>query len=429
MKKTLLIFLLVGVISCNGKVYDYTPNSISSINDYSVTIEEAMDIASSFVSKKGIISSTKSGSPSVKMAFSINDQSSNPLLHIINYEGGGFVIIAADTRILPIQGYSQSGYFSNNKDDYPLGLSMWIEGVETAKGLEKTQEQICTNQLAWMQYRSGGFDFKKVSTKSLDPINIPEEEVDTLVGPLITNSWHQYSPYNDSLNVCAHYYLNNTYAGEYMPAIGCVPLAIARILRYNLVPNNYSWSSMPNHVPQSPETLSFLRDVHYSVKSYAENHGYSFDYHRLPIYDNGVIVEFISATGLDPSFNIGSFLCNQYGFPAALTEAYSFGGHDIIRREIFDYQRPCIIAGHAANGGGHCWICDGYSYHYYPMFNAHGDFIGGYEYNYLHHRWGDENYNYDSWLSYNNFSVAGSSFQNNLKITHRISMINHWSDL
>lgn len=438
MKKVFLFFAFFGMMSCGFSELDDTPDCKLIYDPYSVSMTDALSIASSFITDKGIAPQTRAEDLSVRTAFSINDKANEPLLHVVNYDGGGFVIVAGDTRLRPIQAYSPTGTFDDNQESYPLGLKIWLDCAEASRDnamVENGEGLDEETQLAWMHFRSNGFDLIKRPTKSLDPfIDPPEEEVDTLVGPLINDSWHQGSPYNDSLQVSSHYYyysnnnqIDSIDVGQYRPVVGCVPLAIARVLRYVGKPYNYPWSSMPDDVPQTMATVSFVRDVHYAVKAYAQNHGYSFRYHGYPRYYLGNFVGYNLATGVSDYFPIGAFLCDQYGYPAAITEPYTSGSNGVIRREIFDHHIPCILSGHSSSSSGHAWVCDGYHYHSLPMFGPDGEFMGALENKYLHHRWGWANQDNDGWFQYYDYSPGQSDFHEGMKITHRISEIDYWS--
>lgn len=435
MKKVLFFFVFLGMISCSLNKWDDVPDCKSENDPFSVSMTDALSIASSFMTEKGIIPATRAEVLSVRKAFSIYDKTNDPLFHVVNYDGGGFVIVAGDMRLQPIQAYSPTGTFDDNKASYPLGLKIWLDCAEASRDnamVENGEEHDDETQLAWMQFRSNGFDLNKRPTRSLDPsIFPPEEEIDTLAGPYINDSWHQDAPYNDSLQISAHYDQNGNAAGQYKPVVGSVPLAIARVLRYIKLPYNYSWSSMPNSVPQTVATLSFVRDVHNAVKTYANSHGLYFRYCRVPSYNNNVFIGYSSVTEVTDTLSIGAFLCDQYGYPAAITEQYSSGSEGKIRRELIDYHLPCILSGHSTSSPNssdlYTWICDGYHYHFLPVFGPGGEYMGGLESKYLHHRWGQEGCVGDGWFIYYNYSTGGNNFNNYMKLTHRIAEIDYWS--
>ena len=429
MKKVLFFFVFLGMVSCSLNEWDDVPDCMSENDPFSVSMTDALSIASSFMTEREIIPLTRAEDLSVISSFSIKDKRNNPLFHVVNYNGGGFAIIAGDMRLTPIQAYSSTGFFNDTIESYPLGLKIWLDCAEASRDnvMENGEESDYETLLAWTQYKSTGFDLEGCRTRSLDPIIGPsQEEVDTLVGPLINDSWHQGSPYNDSLLVSSHYHYyydpyynqnDSTYAGQYRPVVGCVPLAIARVMRYNAKPYNYAWSFMPNNAPQTIATRSYVRDIHYAVKAYAENHGFGFRY---------AIIDGQPATGVDNAFPIGSFLCNQYGYPAAITNSYTSGAYGIIGREMIDHHLVCILSGNSSSGG-HTWVCDGYHFHSTPVFGYNGEFMGAFENKYLHHRWGWENCDFDGWFQYYDFSPGPDDFHESMKITHRIAEIDYWS--
>lgn len=426
MKKTTLLLISIGLISCSVEELNTTVSPDKAYDQYAVSMNEALDIASSFVSEKSLISKTKGSEPSVKFAFSIKDKTNRPFLHVINYDGGGYAVISGDMRIMPIQAYSSNESFDENQESYPLGLKLWLKATEAVrdslirKGVEPKQEV----QSAWMHYKSSYYNPRQGLTKSLDPISMPEEEVDTLVGPLITDSWHQNSPYNDLLIPCPHYQYagpnNYVYVGVVSPVVGCVPLSIARLLRYHQKPNYYSWASMPDHTPQTSQTKIYINTVHYAVKNYADSLNCLFVY----LYDNGIV-----STGVEMDFPIDSFIREKYGYSSALTETYSFSDHYKIRRDMFDYQLPCILWGFNSDGDGHCWVCDGYRYHCRPVYNMEGEFIYGVETCYLHHRWGMSGRLYDGWFAIDDVSMGNVTLDEDMLLVHRISWIDYWNSI
>lgn len=444
MKQFFYLAIIFGLVACSDS-FDSDKETLLDIsnNPYSISITDAERIAAAYFIDSGVIPNTRSGNLYVKDSFSIKSRSEEPLLHVFNYEGGGFAIISADNRLHPIQAYSSVGFFRNDIENYPLGLKIWIDSTEDAleEAKQKGVEADDDIKMAWMIYQTNGLYGCGIKTRSLTPGEMPSEEVDTLVGPFITDRWHQNSPYNDNLSDGAHYYpydfydnnglLHNAgdYAGSYHPVVGCVPLAIARVLRYHQIPNSYSWSSMPNSAPQTAATKSFISDIHYAIKSYVDNIGSGlFKYFRYPDWNNSLtyITGYHNETGVYKQFSIGSFLCDQYNLPAAITESYSVNSHGLIRREIIDYHLPCIISGSTAAGAGHAWICDGYHYNFIPVFDLNGEQIGGIRTIRLHYCWGMENCEYDGWYNSNNVTMGNYTLQYQMTVTHYISELNYW---
>ncbi|WP_169313458.1 Spi family protease inhibitor [Aequorivita sublithincola] len=61
---------------------------------------------------------------------SINDEEENTVFYIINYKDGGFVILAADNRSIPVLAYSDSETFDLKAESYPSGLVNWLASTK-----------------------------------------------------------------------------------------------------------------------------------------------------------------------------------------------------------------------------------------------------------------------------------------------------------
>lgn len=75
------------LISCMEEINSSTPSNEPK-DEYTVSMNEAIEIAASFVSDKHIMPTTKGDSPTVKMAFSIKDKANEPLLSDVNHWQG-----------------------------------------------------------------------------------------------------------------------------------------------------------------------------------------------------------------------------------------------------------------------------------------------------------------------------------------------------
>lgn len=90
MDKKLYCFLLLGMMACSASELNDVVKIDSSNDSYLVSMSDALQIATSFMTEKEIIPTTKANDLSVKSLFSLNSKTNSPLLHVINYEGGGF---------------------------------------------------------------------------------------------------------------------------------------------------------------------------------------------------------------------------------------------------------------------------------------------------------------------------------------------------
>ncbi|MFB9056601.1 Spi family protease inhibitor [Mariniflexile ostreae] len=85
-------------------------------------------------------SNTKSTTVSQKLYdYKIINESGRPCYYIINYEGGGFIILAADKRSEPLLAYSYESSFPLNEKEIPDGLLEWKEN--TIKEIKELRNQ------------------------------------------------------------------------------------------------------------------------------------------------------------------------------------------------------------------------------------------------------------------------------------------------
>lgn len=426
LRKSILI-ATVAVAACNvvnepltfyeSEVTDFGPNYVS--------MSMAVDIANNYAKNKRITIPTRGDAVQVKNTFTVRGTDDSPILHAVNFDGGGFTLVSSDNRLMPVLAYSCEGEFSFSNYFSPLGLRIWVESVKNMIEDAESKGEELDPGIAAMWQKFSSEPRSNLRTRSLTPEGWPPPEADTLVGPFINDSWHQDTPYNDSLDIADHYIYNSgsgCFSGSYKPVVGCLPLAIARVMRYHQYPPSFSWSSMPDTTPQTTVTASFIADVHYSVKSYCQGH-YSFLYE----FRDGS-----RETTVSELFPIGAFLQSQYGYASGEDLVFSAGYYEDMRRDMIDHELPCILYGRDADSGNaHFWICDGYSYSCVYL-NTPSDPDEEQEYlisTYLHHRWGQQNTSYDGWFWATNYNYNGLSFRYDMRLARHISPIDYWPDV
>lgn len=148
--------------------------------------------------------------------------------------------------------------------------------------------------------------------------------------PMLQVAWHQYSPFNDSVQM-----INETRT----PA-GCVPVAVAQFLTYHKWPNSFSnhtwfWEEMVANTSHTDIPI-LLRALGQDLRSkYRENFTST------------------SASAID------SFL-NSQGFVAEMKKP--FFSADVLLNELQN-KRPVFVWGENkkdTEGGSHVWIIDGF---------------------------------------------------------------------
>ena len=131
--------------------------------------------------------------------------------HVFNYQGGGFVVVAASDAVTPILAQSNEGSIEVNITN--PATKYWFESYC------KEIEYIITNDLDNTEtLKEWNSILSKSSEKSIND-----------VGPLLTTTWDQSEWYN-------YYCPDNPYIpGAHVPA-GCVATAMGQIMKYHNFP-------------------------------------------------------------------------------------------------------------------------------------------------------------------------------------------------
>lgn len=132
MKKNLFILFLTLLCACSESQDLFLENqtdeliSETSVDNETVEVTEAiaLRVAGNFLFKE---KSRKIGCKEERV-FTINDSLNIPVMYVINYSGGGFVIISARKTYYPVLAYSDKSNFSR---EYLIsGLEEWMQYIK-----------------------------------------------------------------------------------------------------------------------------------------------------------------------------------------------------------------------------------------------------------------------------------------------------------
>lgn len=263
-------------------------------------------------------------------------QTADPCLYVFNVDGGGYVVVSADDRTLPVLGYSTGGAFSEK--GIPENMEAWLQ--EYAR------------QIAWiMQHDTPEGDI--VGSNRAPASRAP-------VSPLLTTTWNQGDPYN---SLCPQYNGNRC-------VTGCVATAMAQVLNYHRYPERMT---QPIQGYQSNTSIYVSR---------VDNTTIDWD-NMLPAYNGSentaqkyAVARLMLMCGASVGMNYGtgtSSASSQY-VPMALKTYFDFDATtQLARRNSYSYDewvdlvygevkagRPVIYSGQSA-GGGHSFVIDGYA--------------------------------------------------------------------
>lgn len=313
--------------------------------------------------------------------------SEDTMLYVFNFENnGGFAIVSADDRIpTQILAYVEEGSLENEVEN--PGLFYALEQLQdyaeySIEEFEKSKDSL----LKVAEDNSFVVDVNKLQTRTVYTGTSYEYLSESTVGPLISVTWGQGSPYNMYVEtVCP----NNS--GGKAP-VGCVATATAQIMSYWKYPstlNQYSmnWTSMCSTMIPTESNKSniarLMREIGREV-----NMSYGCNGSGAQTSD---AYEFLSRIGYHKYFS-GDF---------NVTSAKS----------AIDLSRPLLVKGCGTKTTSgrlwnkkttysdcHAWVIDGYKTVHYKQDNYRIDTnTGSYTSNisyvdeyYFHNNWGWE---------------------------------------
>ena len=278
-----------------------------------------------------------------------------PILYICNYQYLGFVIIAANSKVLPVIGYSFNNHYNIN--DVPPQLEKLIDFYkdQIIFAINNDIEQTLLIKNLWLNYLSENF----VSDTDMRDVY-----------PLITTNWNQGNSWNDYCPEDPNGPGNNAYAG-------CTAVSMAQVMNFWEHPISGIGQHSYSHSQYGTISADFSSTV-YNWENMSNNSPTNSS--RELLFHSGVGVEM--DYGADGS---GAWV-GQY-YPSAMSALETYFDYntnanfklknnysdnvwkDLVRSEL-DEGRPLIYRGYTEESG-HAWNIDGYQ----------GD-------NYFHCNWG-----------------------------------------
>ena len=338
-KRHLFWLILAGLLcSCSNRSNVQEPGETAPElvrDDYFISEERAEEIAAALPieGELHLFATDKSVPEMRSIGEREREREYQPAYYLFAGEKSGYVIVAATERAYPLLGYSESGKIDPN--NLPCGLRMMLDLYAEQINAARSQ------------------DVKPVNTRvDVDPDNIV---VDPLLGDIL---WDQGMPFNGMT------------PGQ--TPTGCVATATAQIMRYWRYPD------------RAVGTHGYMSNL-YGYLSHDYN--YHLDWNDMPAAPNGTPDDEIQAK---PNQTIARFM---YGLAVAIDMNFAPQGsgttHDkvvpalirhygyskdilrvteqeagylwasIIKSEL-DAGRP-VLHGGTGSGGGHSFVCDGYT--------------------------------------------------------------------
>ncbi len=457
MKKNLFILFLTLLCACSESQDLFLENqtdeliSETSVDNETVEVTEAiaLRVAGNFLFKE---KSRKIGCKEERV-FTINDSLNIPVMYVINYSGGGFVIISARKTYYPVLAYSDKSNFSR---EYLIsGLEEWMQyikknilnseivkdtlqshvhylwtlygGVDNGNTMSYSRSTIDESnayaaRLTELRKSHPGYrfyplsncassffsyggeeilsDFKRRASQYGSPENytivaIKDNTRTRTVGPLLTTVWHQDLPFNAQ---CPNH-----------SKAGCVAIAMAQIMKYHKYPDTYNWDNMPD-ATATIDTQHLIYEVGKAVHM-----------------DYGAKESGSNIKEAQKAFS------NYFQYNAVIKDF----DYSETANELFVHKRPIYMRG-ADNKfliwdwDGHAWVCDGandidyetlyfieyrhggpgyYSYSSPDYPSCSDPAKSGYGKLYFHMNWGWKNGTHNGWYLLDNVNVGNYNFK------------------
>ena len=389
-KSIVLLSIALLFFACNKEMNSHQEiqdkEFISHSDDSFVSVTKATDIAATFFGQLTNDPLTKSNDR-VTSTETVRDGKNNnaPMMYVINYSGGGFVVVSATKDYYPILAYSDENDFVLRED--MGGVVVWIEETKEAIRQSGSLDEATKAGIhsLWQQYEANAnMTSSTVVTKSLTPeqdlarenriaelnqlgftvyslssayanglislnnyqgwwgigdlLGTPDHTIVAMgvrsessqVGPFLQTAWDQVYPYNSQVP------LKN---GQ-RPYLGCTTIAIAQIMSYHTWPSTLGWDTMIQQGGSSTVTQNFLYNLAVDMNADFGNG------------QNGLDTE------IGASAAISALRLSKYGYSSSMSLVTH--NNSTVRAQL-DSEQPVWMQGTDSNGSTtHAWVCDGY---------------------------------------------------------------------
>ncbi len=290
----------------------------------------------------------------------------------------GFVIVSADDGVIPVLGYSFTGYSSKESQPPQLQDLLNIFKHQILFVIKNDFEANKKVQAAW----------KHLLTNNIDQLNLFMNEKE--VEPLLTTTWNQGIYYNemcpaDPLGPGGHCYA------------GCVPSAMGQVVNYFRFPIQGTGSYSYQCPPYGTLSADF-GNTSYQWNSMAISLSNSNLAVAELLYHLGVSVDLVYGPNGSGMYNHKAAYSLRTYFKYSPETQYVYRDStsmdwDSLLISHLDKKIPMYYAGWSVpNINGHAFVCDGYQ-----------------DTNYYHFNWGWGG-SYDGYFYTDNLSPGGSNF-------------------
>lgn len=421
-------FLLIGLsflFSCEKDDVQLNENTeINEVieNKHFVSIELAKSISKN-IQFKSDLNRRVNSEKNIEYIFPVVDENNDPVYYIINFSGGGYIILAADQRSIPLLAYSEVNNFPVNLDDYPSELVDWLEFAKNQikeirdNDLEQPREFVTMweeyNDLITLEENDQSFEDNESDIQTTSSSCTPSFQQ---YGPLLNTSWNQTAGYNNLMPTASQVGCSSFLTGNNRAYAGCVPIAIAQVMRYHNYPTNFNWSVMPNH-SGSTTTSELIYDIHQKIINPPNT-----------IFNPSPLTYYCDGTGVKSSYNVGNLFKNKYNYSTAQYNTQFQMPHPIRMQLEILQNRPVILDGGRKSGwwifasrrDGHMWVCDGFTRQVLCVTLRFPPITIQHTITRFHMNWGWGGA-FNGYFTYGNFNPGSSDFNYKVNVLYNIN--------
>lgn len=323
------IYLVIGAFALHVNATDITP-------------EEALQIANTFIQKdktaQANIRKAPKGtkvSPSIahRMPSRVADDKDNVYVVNLGNDQGFVVVSGEDGAVSDILGYCDHGSF--NYEDAPVQLQDLLNEYAAGVDMLRNNPSLARQQAPARMKTS-----------------YPSYLGDMMVEPLLATHWNQIGPYN---NHCP-----SDENGDRCYT-GCVPTAVAQVMRYWRWPKTYDWDNMLDHYGWSIVTDEVIYYNNTQAEAVAK---------LMADIGQAMGTKYCQPNGSPTTWDYEP-LIQTFGYERGIGEVNGESAADVKSALIaeLDEKRPVLYVGNPDHGDGHALVCDGYTANHYFHFN------------------------------------------------------------
>lgn len=333
-------------------------------NAASLNSEEALLRAMSALNADGASARRAAGAISASrpnLVYTVDaeiDHADVPALYVFNSsDGNAFVIAGGDDRLRPVLAVSDEGAF--DPDNIPPQLKWWLG--EYARQAEYFLSQEASGNVAENGYTILAPDGTLLSQPALRPVPLRSAGLRKAISPMIATRWDQGSPY---YNQCPTANGSRCYTG-------CVATAMAQVMKFHQWPVKGTGS-------HSYTTSTYGLSVSFDFGATTFDWANMLDTYRSTssATSRTAVATLMKACGVSVDMDYtpdGSGTQSGY-VPGALKKYFGYGDKTAyytrggLSRDTWDELvygwlaagYPILYSGYG-DGGGHEFVCDGYS--------------------------------------------------------------------